>query len=343
MAASSRFTGFPAILKDSENWVRVALSTQHLLKPALLKVLHNDDNDPSYSGLPRDKKQLFIAVSNLKLKYTKEFDKCLKGNQLAIVLPSDGSNESDSLCWDITIIHFFISKGTTLPPPYGGYKHPSLPPSKTCPKTGAVLQYDVRSFYCLDAKQLRNEIFHSCDFNISDNKLQVLFQRIKNILKALNYHSLILNDLESGSLDRFFQSSVNVLKAKLQYLSGEVSNVQLKQSVQTGMIEKLFQKHEDQKTQFLSSREGTEIKTLVYKVMKKEVLYKVFKEFEIMKCSHHKMMVKLHALMKELKTMSSQNTRSQFIDCSRMIAETENEIKAFYASKDLQGFQGKNI
>lgn len=322
--------GFLAILHDSENWIRVALSTQHLLKPALLKTLHNDDSDPTYTGLPRDKKKLFIAVTALKAKHSKEFNKCFKGNQLALVLPTNGSNETDSGLWDITTIHFFICNGATLPVPFGGYKNPSLPPT-THPKASIISPlHDVRSFYCWDAKQLRNEVFHSCDFNIPNSNLQLFFQRIKTILRALNYHSPILYDLETGSLDRFFKSSVNLLRAKLQYLSKEVTDVQSKQSQQFSLIFDLFKKFEDQKAEFLSTSQSAQIKVLVARIVKKEVLCKLLTEVETLKYSQREIVATLKSVIKELKMKSSQNSRAQFEDLRQFIVNVDSEMKTLY-------------
>lgn len=330
---------FPVILQESENWIRVALSIQHLLKPALLKTLHNDDNDPSYTGLSRDKRKLYTEVVAVKATCTKEFDKFLKG-QLNLILPSDGTNETDSSLWDIPTIHFFIRNGTTLPPPYGGYKRPALPPNPggITPTTN----FDVQSFYCWDAKQLRNEIFHSSDFNIDNSKLTLYFQRIKVILNAVNYHSTIIQEIQTGSLACFLQSSVNALKMKLSYVSNDVNVIQSNQSRHAEMILDLFKKLEYQNTEFLSNQKS-QIQSMVTQIIRKEIQCKVFNEMKtMMECSQQEILAKLQGMMQEIKLKSSQNTRLQFNDSRRLILNAENEMNKIWLNSEAIPFNNEH-
>ena len=46
-------------IKEIEYWLRLATFEHEPLKNALLQVLHNKNNDPSYTGLPEDPSALY--------------------------------------------------------------------------------------------------------------------------------------------------------------------------------------------------------------------------------------------------------------------------------------------
>ena len=96
------------------------------LKASLLRVLHNEDNDPSYKGLPKDSTELYNQLSTIqKVKIDKLVKKkILNPGQLELLLPTNGSNMTDSSLFDITLIALMIINFTTLPPPKGGWKTP---------------------------------------------------------------------------------------------------------------------------------------------------------------------------------------------------------------------------
>lgn len=44
----------PLHVLKSEFWIRVILAIDHCVRKALVRVLHNIDNDVTYQGLPQD-------------------------------------------------------------------------------------------------------------------------------------------------------------------------------------------------------------------------------------------------------------------------------------------------
>ena len=46
-------------LKICDHWIRSGVALQRCVIPALLSILHNTNNDTSYTGLPEDETQLY--------------------------------------------------------------------------------------------------------------------------------------------------------------------------------------------------------------------------------------------------------------------------------------------
>ena len=54
---SERMSSFVTVaqaVQEIENWLQLATLFHDPIKEALLAILHNDNNDPSYAGIPRN-------------------------------------------------------------------------------------------------------------------------------------------------------------------------------------------------------------------------------------------------------------------------------------------------
>ena len=114
-------------VQEIENWLQLATLFHDPIKEALLAILHNDDNDPSYSGLPRSPVAInaFFKGNQNKIKNLSKKG-VLKKDQVDLLLPKN-SNQTDSKSFDVTLIIVIIIEFTTLPPPKNGWK--KSPPS----------------------------------------------------------------------------------------------------------------------------------------------------------------------------------------------------------------------
>ena len=99
-----------------EHWVKVNLGVEIHVKDALLGVLHNDQNDPSYAGMPKDEQQLYQRMLLFKQRCKSNL-KNLKENQWNILCPATG--RSNSKDWNITLIVVVIIHEVPIPPPQG--------------------------------------------------------------------------------------------------------------------------------------------------------------------------------------------------------------------------------
>ena len=101
-------------IKNSENWLRLAMFILGPLREALLNILHN-----SKFGIPHEPKALFTELSKqtpnlLKLKSSGK----LKHDQWNLLFPP-GQQETDSNLFDITLIVLLIKTCTKLTPENG--------------------------------------------------------------------------------------------------------------------------------------------------------------------------------------------------------------------------------
>lgn len=205
------------ILYNSNYWLRVQLNMHNVVQPAMLYTLHNDGSDIKYKGLPRNKSELYAEISTLKLSHSKDF-KVLKPDQLEIMLPSNGSNETDSSKFDTTITYFLIRKGTNLPKPRGGWKTP-LPP---------MCGDDRRSYACFRAKKKRNEFAHAHNMSMTTQEFEDTWNDMIDIITELgcypNYEQL-MKDLKSAPLEPHISNIVKIIHKELVYLQTDFTQL----------------------------------------------------------------------------------------------------------------------
>ena len=186
------------------------LALEVCVKEALIHILHNIHNDPSYKGLPTDPGYLYKYLLECK---SEQAYKKLKPDQWALLCPI--SELSNPIEWDITLIVIVIRNETTLKPLHEWSKDKS-PPLTDTTKGG-----------CIDhAKHLRNDLNHgSADAISTQPQFDRYWDRIKRILNGLDYQNMArFNELETASLDKY--------NGEILYL---VTN--LKQKVENNHIE----------------------------------------------------------------------------------------------------------
>ena len=109
-------------INDIEYWLRLATFMHHPLKQALLNVLHNSSNNPTYKGLPSDPTNLYTELSTKHYATIQRLvaKRVLKQDQLKLLFPPNKTS-TDSQQFDITLITILIINCTTLPPPVNGW------------------------------------------------------------------------------------------------------------------------------------------------------------------------------------------------------------------------------
>merc|ERR1711962_1497607 len=95
------------IQANNENWYRIASLVYDAILPALISVIHNDSNDASYQGLPRNHVDLYKELNSRRhklkqLKQKKIIDQC----QYDILLPTSG--KTDSADFDVSLSYAVI-------------------------------------------------------------------------------------------------------------------------------------------------------------------------------------------------------------------------------------------
>ena len=135
------------VIINCEFWLRVILALEVCVKEALIHILHNTHNDPSYKGLPTDPDKLYKYMLNC-LRKNRNYNKILCKDQLNVLCPANG--QSNPREWDITLIVFVIRNETRLQP-LNGWSTKDKPPPLT----------DTTKGGCVDhAKYLRNVLNH---------------------------------------------------------------------------------------------------------------------------------------------------------------------------------------
>ena len=177
------------VVEKCEFWIRVNLALEVCVKEALIDILHNIHNDPSYKGLPTDPIDLYQYLLRCK---SKQAYKKLKPDQWALLCPTSG--RSNPIEWDITLIIFVIRNETTLKPSHGWSKDKSPPLT------------DITKGGCIDhAKHLRNDLNHgSADAISTQPQFDRYWDRIKRILNGLYYQNMDkFHELKTASLDKY--------------------------------------------------------------------------------------------------------------------------------------------
>ncbi|XP_066934858.1 uncharacterized protein [Clytia hemisphaerica] len=200
----STFKTVAAAIKEIENWLRLATFLHEPLKDALLGLLHNTTNDPTYTGLPSvpaDLYKTFFArrkqINNLVKKGI------LHKDQVDLLLPNDGNNQTFSDKFDVTLIALCIRSFLNLPAPLNGWNKDPLPTDKT--KTASVKR----------ALKWRNKVQHAVPKDIDNAELNKMWVEGTQIIQDLgsNYKT---QQLRKISLDPKHEV---VLKSLFTYMS----------------------------------------------------------------------------------------------------------------------------
>eukprot|EP00111_Clytia_hemisphaerica_P020005 TCONS_00058987-protein len=224
----SSYVSVANTIKEFEYWLRLTCFLHDPTKNALLQVLHNKSNDPSYQGIPDNPASLYQFFSNNQNTLNQLVKKkLLKKDQLDLLLPP-GGNQTFSSEFDVTLIAFLIQNFTTLPPPKKGWKTKNPPPTDTSLAAFVIRAREWRNFINhIDAKTIDLLLFQKkwqegCDiinglhyqYNTKFLETMPLDPKHHHVLKALN------------SCLAKLKSSQKVLSNDLQDLQDEVSDIQ---------------------------------------------------------------------------------------------------------------------
>lgn len=196
------------VTANADYWIRVNLAVELHIKDALLDILHNSSNDPSYQGLPTNGYLLYQRMVQFKTSHGKKLARVLKQDQWDTLCPNSGISNSQE--WDITLITVVIINVLQLPPPINGWNQP--PHVSDTSKAAFVLR----------ARKIRNEIKHGSLKDISTNQqFNQIWTQTEKALHDVGYNQNKMkqfNDLETNDLEFYTPSVVNILKAKFQQL-----------------------------------------------------------------------------------------------------------------------------
>ena len=201
------------VVEKSDYWIRVNLALEFFVKEALIRVLHNPDNDPSYSGLPEDPVQLYQHMTRCQGNRNYRH---LKPDQWALLCPKSG--QSNSKEWDITLLICVIRNESTLSGPVAGWTD------------GPTALTDItKGGFVNRARIIRNLLKHgsveaiSTEFQFDGN-----WDEIEKILIGLNYQNMTdFHELKTKSLDKHngeIRKMVTSFKMDLDSLKNEAAD-----------------------------------------------------------------------------------------------------------------------
>ena len=190
-------------------WTKVQLALELHVRPCLLHLLHNKDNDPTYNGLPEDKATLFNYLDNWWKTAPKRVQNSFNPGQQDLLFPKSGLVDTSS--WDITLIMAVIGKciPKLIPPP--GWKD-------------AAVRDKSKGANACRARDFRNKIIHGGINNIATReKFEKLWKEMTDILTELGYNNM--KEFQKLKLDSVFETYVdqiaNAFDRHLKWLQEE--------------------------------------------------------------------------------------------------------------------------
>ena len=187
-----------AEVKPYEYWLRVTLALEVHVQTALLDVVHNRNNDPSYQGLPDSPVHLY---QYLYQNHYGSFQRLLKKNilkpdQFNLLLPANG--QTDSSKWDITLIVLIIRNCTNIQPPINGW---TTAAASDVSKGAAVIK----------SRDIRNWLKHSkIDEVITERQFNAIWEEIKTTLECLDYNNM--SRFQALETDEFLNDNIEEVK-----------------------------------------------------------------------------------------------------------------------------------
>ena len=209
----STYKSIDDVIKEIEHWIRLSTLLHSGLQQAILSVLHNDNNDASYVGLPKDPKKLYNELNTTHLPTLTKLKnkKIIKDSQWNKLFPTSGETNSEIL--DVTLICILIINCTNLPPPPTGWNHNKLLPTDNS-KGAAVLR----------CREWRNFLNHTEPISIDLLQFKQKWKEGDDIIKALGY-AFDANKLQTLPLDeKTFHKQGLIIKALDDLLKIEVKS-----------------------------------------------------------------------------------------------------------------------
>ena len=216
----SSYVSVAKAIEEIEHWLRLECFLHDPMKNALLQVLHNKLNDPSYQGIPENPAALYQFFANNRRKLSQlASKKILKKDQYDLLLPP-GGNQTFSSEFDVTLIALLIQNFNNLPPPQNGWNNKNPPLTDT-----SLAAFVIR------AREWRNFLNHIAAKAIDVILFQQKWQDGCDIIQGLGYQYNTA-DLKKMSLDpkhrlvvKSLKSSLAKLKSNHRSLSGEVDTI----------------------------------------------------------------------------------------------------------------------
>lgn len=211
----STYKSIADTIQEIHYWLRLSLLLHEPIQKALLGILFNTSNDPSYKGLPCDPADLFQELSsatNSTIIKTLTKKGVIRQPQMIILFPP-GDNKTHIEKMDSTLIVVLIRNFTTLPAPTCGWDE----------KTPPLIDITIAAF-CIRAREWRNFLIHTEPRKIDELVFHSKWQQGEAIVTGLRY-AYDTNYLMTISLDPKHQL---VLKGLFMFL-GNLHQVQLEQ------------------------------------------------------------------------------------------------------------------
>ena len=202
------------VVEKSDYWIRANLALEFFVKEALIRVLHNLNHDPSYSGLSRDPVELYKHMKSCLDRDRSKYR--LKPNQWDLLCPASG--QSDSKEWDITLLVCVIRNELTLSGPGAGWID------------GPTALTDItKGGFVNRARIIRNLLKHGSVKAIStEPQFDGYWDEIEKILIGLDYQNMTdFRELKTKSLDKHngeIRKMVTSFKMDLDSLKNEAAD-----------------------------------------------------------------------------------------------------------------------
>ena len=189
-----------------ENWIRCQLAYEICVNNALDHIIHNDHNDPSYTGLPKDEGQLFNILVVFKQNFETALKRVIYEDQWDILCPQSGRSDitSADATLKVNVIRYNLP-GLPPPSPLIGWQVKTVP--------NPVNKAD----FCIESRELRNRSKHG---TISDlktvDKFNSRWDEIEAVLTGLKYRDMaIFHNLKTGPIDPYVNQIIKTLEQKL--------------------------------------------------------------------------------------------------------------------------------
>jgi len=241
------------VIAELEYWLRLGTFLHEPLQDACLSVLHNDNNDASYNGLPRDPVLLYQTLStthkqaiNLLVK-----KRVLSQDQVDILLPPN-IHQTISKRFDVTLIIVLIINCTTLAPPLNGWRKD---PSTTDISKGANI---------LRARAWRNFVHHCEPAKLDSKCFNQKWKEGEHIISCLG-SSYDTKSLKICTLDPQQAIVLNSLQTYVSVLEKDQTKVKWLQIVVEDLRKQIAKKTEEGKQRTVNYT-GCTVSIEVYKV-----------------------------------------------------------------------------
>ena len=221
-----------SLMKKYDYYIRTELEIEICLREALLQVIHNDEGDPTYIGLPRDKKLLFQKLLRFKMNKERQLKKKVYKDQWDIMCPISGETHSES--FDVTTELVVIRHEVPLPPPSIAWT------------SSEVLNPTNKADFCILARILRNKVKHMTIMDISTKpQFDQSSTAIETVLNGLSYKNMMLfQQLKTGPIEPYINKIILLLQKKI--VDAEEKLKELEQRVGTNEIAIILTVEENQ-------------------------------------------------------------------------------------------------